>query len=366
MKKGLKQSLLLGLILGSMALVACGGGKGDGKASSSRRGGRTSQQSSSAPVDLPTYEVKFVGADGAEISKETVDRGAKLTKPADPTAPAGKVFYGWMNTKNGGQIWDFEHDDINIVLNNVELKPLFVDASLQAQPLEAELCPDITNFGVDDNGDIVPMDGATYSGGQKGKGMIYRAYDGEFGVSGSYVREDIEYTDPDTGEQKTKKGVARYANDTDAASDIFGAFVHFMYIKDDRLTWEFDSDVAAENVTIFLRISGEYGLGNEFDNKVSFTFTDEMLPITVNNEPIKYGTITVGNVEPKTFINFQDYFLSATVSLKAGKNTIKMLVDNNVSLDGTIASTAPCVDCLKVYSSSTLTWDAAVIENLSK
>jgi hypothetical protein len=23
----------------------------------------------------------------------------------DPAAPAGKKFYGWMNTKNGGQIW---------------------------------------------------------------------------------------------------------------------------------------------------------------------------------------------------------------------------------------------------------------------
>lgn len=357
-----KKVLLLGLLVGTMALVGCNGGGNDGKSSSKKPSGDSSSQQPSSQEEskLPKYEVKFVGADGAEISKENLERGSKLTKPADPTAPAGKAFYGWMNVKNGGQIWDFEHDDINIVLQDVELKPCFVDASLEAQYLEGELCPDITNFGVDGNGDIVPMDGATYSGGQKGKGLIYRAYDGEFGAHGAYIREDVEI------DGKEVKGKARYAREGDPAGDIFGGFVHFMYIEGDRLTWEIESDVAAENVTLFMRLSGEYGLDNEYDDKVSFKFSDEMFKVKVNDVPLKYGEVTIANVEAKTFINFQDYMVSANVSLKAGKNVIQMLVDNHVSLDGTIASTAPCVDCIKLYSPSTITWADAQIDNLSK
>ena len=363
MKKLVRKSLLLGLLVGTMALVGCnnGGNNNNGNSSKKPAGGSASKQpASSQQNNLPKYEVKFVGADGAEISKESVERGTALTKPADPTAPDGKAFYGWMNTKNGGQIWDFEHEDINIVLADVELKPLFVDASLQAQYLEGELCPDIVNFSVDANGDPVPMDGATYSGGQKGKGLIYRAYDGEFGAHGAYIREDVVV------DGKEVKGKARYATESDPAGDVFGGFVHFMYINGDRLTWEIESDAAAENVTLFMRLSGEYGLGNEYDDKVSFKFTDEMFKVKVNDVALEYGEVTIANVEAKTFINFQDYMVSASVNLKAGKNTIQMLVDNNVSLDGTISSTAPCVDCIKLYSSSNITWNDAQIDNLSK
>ena len=370
MKKLVRKSLLLGLLVGSMALVGCGGG--NGTTSKKPSGDSSKQAGSSADSGLPKYEVKFVGDDGAEISKETVERGAALTKPADPTAPAGKAFYGWMNVKNGGQIWDFEHEDVNIVLKDVELKPLFVDASLQPQYLEGELCPDIVAFDyeknddgsykLDDNGNQIPipMDGATYSGGQKGKGLIYRNYDNEFGAHGAYIREDIEE------DGKTIKGKARYATESDPADEVFGGFVHFLYIKGDRLTWEVESDVAVDNVTLFMRISGEYGLSNEYDDKVSFKFTDEMFKVKVNDEALKYGEVTIANVEAKTFINFQDYFVSASVSLRQGKNTIQMLVDNSSTLDGTIASTAPCIDCIKLYSSSTITWNDAQIDNLSK
>ena len=370
MKKLVRKSLILGLIIGSMALVGCGGGQNNPDGSSKPAG--------SSKSGIPQFEVKYVGADGAEISKTNVDRGSALTKPTDPAAPAGKRFYGWMNVKNGGQIWDYENEDINIVLKDVELQPCFVDATLQEQYLEGELCPDIVTFDyeknddgsykTDDNGQKIPipMDGATYSGGQKGKGLIYRAFDGDFAAHGAYIREDIDYTDETTGEIKTKKGVARYATEQDPADDVFAGFVHFMYINGDRLTWEIESDVAAENVTLFMRLSGEYGLPNDYNEKVSFTFTDEMFKVKVNDQPLQYGSVTIDNVEAKTFITFQDYLVSANVSLRQGKNTIQMLVDNNVSLDGTISSTAPCVDCIKLISSSNITWDDAQISNLSK
>ena len=66
------------------------------------------------------------------------------------------------------------------------------------------------------------------------------------------------------------------------------------------------------------------------------------------------------------FLHFQDFFLSANVNLVAGKNTIQMTVNNNDTLNGTIASTAPVVDCIKVFSSSNLTWPTAKLSQMNK
>ena len=113
-----------------------------------------------------------------------------------------------------------------------------------------------------------------------------------------------------------------------------------------------------------MRISGEYGLQNTETNEVAFTFDEDMFPIKVNGEKLKYGQITIHNVEPMFWNTFQDYYLSATVSLKAGANVIEAIVDNEVSLNGTIESTSPCLDCLKLFSTSEITWSEAKLANL--
>ena len=346
---------MMALLLGSLTIAACNQQGNTSKAGDSQaeqgsskrtRSVSTFVPSSFVPVDLPKYEVKFVDANGAEISKETMEHGSKLTKPAtDPTAPAGQKFYGWMNTKNGGQIWDFEADDINVVMQDVELKPLFIP-DLQAQPFEAELVPAIT----EDN-DGRGMEGATYSGGAKGSQLVNKRDKGHvLKSSGDYWLEDDDSV--------------RYATPADDPSEVFGSFVHFMYKKGDTLTWKLQSDAAAENVVIMMRLSGEYGLDSTETDEVSFSFTDKQFPVKVNGTALDYGKITIHNVNPMFWNTFQDYYLSASVNLKAGENIIEMIVDNTDTLNGTIESTAPCVDCIKLFSTSNLTWPEAKLENL--
>ena len=353
----------LGMMVATLALAGCNGG---GKSSAAPAASSGAAQSSEEVDDRPEYNVKIVGADGAEISNAKVKAGDKVTKPADPAAPNGKKFYGWMNVKNGGQIWNFEDDTLGIIMEDIELKPLFVPANQNAQVFEAELCPDISEkIGKDGT---PGMDGVTYSGGQKGLGLIGRDYynaegtANEFGATGLYVRDD--------------SGVARYATSTDLANpdlaeSVFGGFVHYNYEKNNTLTWELESDVAAENVTIFMRVSGEYGLDEKYqafegqgESRVYETYSQTSFPVKVNGTAIEYGTQTIHNIIPKTFITFQDFFLSATVSLKAGKNTIQMLVDNTNTLNGTIASTAPVVDSIKVFSDSQITWPSAKLAQM--
>ena len=303
---------------------------------------------------LAKYAVDYKDANGATIGTTSyVDRGGALTKPADPTAPSGKVFYGWANAKNGGQIWNFENETLNKVMEDVELSPLFVDAGVAPQMLEAELCRDITEFAPvldenkeqkkDDKGNLMwaEMTGATYSGGAKGAQLIQPDY---------YVGDSSEYGS--SGDYKTKEG------------QRVAAFVHFMYAEGDTLTWKVTSSAAASNVVLFMRLSGEYGLIND-ENELTYSFTDDMFQVTVNGTPLKYGKVSLHNLVDKEFIPFQDFLVGTTVSLNAGENVIQTKVSNGIDMNGTIHATAPCIDGIKVYSSSTLTWADAKMEQVS-
>jgi len=346
MKNTKKSMLMMTLIMSALALTACGGGNNN-DSKSSNKPSSTFVPTSVPSVELPKYEVKIVGADGAEISKEQVEHGTALTKPADPTVPAGKKFFGWMNVKNGGQIWDFDAEDLNGVFEDVELQPLFVD-DLDPQVFEAELCPAIT----EDN-DGQGMDGATYSGGAKGKQLVNRAFDGEYKASGAYFQED--------------DGTVRYATDSDDVGYVFGGFVHFMYAKGDTLTWDLQSDAAASNVTLFVRLGAEYAKPDPETGEKKYSFTDEEFQIKVNGVALEYGKITMHNV-PDTggFLTFQDYYMAANLDLAAGENKIEMVVNNDINLFSTIAAAAPCVDAIKLLSNSNITWPNAKLANLER
>lgn len=320
-----KFALTGGALLLALTLVGCG--NTDNSSSSSSSGGGASDKpiSSSSSKSQQTSRKYNVTIDGKTTE---VAEGSKLTKPSNPTAPAGKTFFGWKNTLNGGQIWDFDHEDLNVVMSDINLEPCFVETGLKPQLFQAELCPNINAV----YGGELGMPGATYSGGQQGKGLIGRDYDSTTGATGI---------------------------DNDNI-----AYVHFMYVKGDKLTWEVESETAVENVTLFARFSAEYGIIDSITGDRYSKINDTSFPITVNNTPIKYGNITFHNIpEIGQILTFQDFYIGS-ISLNAGKNVIEMTVDNMDTLNGTIASSAPCVDAIKLYSDSTITWDKAEYDNL--
>ena len=417
MKNFKRKALIFGLLVGAMSIVACGGGnngggnngggEGSGEASASgkKKGpwtvtfdtnggaetydnqivehkGRVTNPGTPTRVDpvkgtytfldwrgdgqlwsfansevtknitlvanwLERYAVDVKDADGAAIGTTTyVDCGAAITKPANPAAPAGKTFYGWANVKNGGQIWDFDNAFLNKVMDDVELKPIFIDSSYHAHVFEAEECPDFTYNEWGPGG----MPGSTWSGGQWGTALI-----------------DKDFYDPTTG--KNKYGAS---GDYEYGTSRVAGFAHYLYVEGNTLTWELQSDADATNVTLFMRLSAEYGRNyNPLTSEVSSWVDGDMFPITVNGTKVPYSKVNLRNIDlldtGYDYIPFQDYFVSASVSLQAGLNTIQMKVDNNYSVNGggTISSSAPVVDCIKLYSSSNLTWPNAVPGNIA-
>lgn len=308
----------------------------DGNAAWSFKNSKVTKDTTLVARWVEKYAVKYQNADGTLNGSVTyVDSGTALQAPSAPEAPAGQKFYGWMNIENGGQIWDYTNETLNKVMADVTLKPLFV-SNIEAQQFEAELCPDF----LDEKWGPTGMKGTTYSGGQAGLGLIglEEIKDGsnKLGSSGNYTKGDKTYS----------------------------GFVQFLYIKNDTLTWEIESDVAASNVTLFMRLSAEYGKEDEITGEITNTFNDEEFQVIVNDTPLQYGRVTLHNIV-QTLIPFQDYMVSANVSLKAGKNVIQMKVNNKIDVTSAIHAAAPCIDAIKLYSSSTLTWPGALISNIN-
>ena len=347
-----RKMFFFGMMVASLSLVACGG---NNQKSSSQRSSRSS--SSLAPdsipeepfeegspfgeepgADWPSYTVTFDYQGNGTNTTQNVQYKGKLTKPEDPTAPAGKKFYGWMNAADGGRIWNFNRKMLNAVMGDMTLVPCFIDANKALQTFEAEYCPDI--MGEDGTG----MWGATYSGGNRGKGLIGRDWD--YNLSASH-----------------KVGTLN----ADGDEYLPGAFVHFLYVQGNTLTWKLTADAADTNVTLFARFGAEYGSKNEEHGLGrQYSFTDEMFTIKVNDDRVEYGTITIRNA-PSTdgaFLPFSDYMVSASVNLNAGENIIQMKVDNNITIYSSAGATAPTVDAIRLVTSSQLTWPDEDVTNL--
>lgn len=377
----MKKQKTLGLALfasAAMLLAACGGPSETGKSepSKSQAGGNSTPTSVPASIDenLPKYDVVIKDAAGAEISNEKISLRQAITKPADPAAPAGKVFYGWKNTKNGGQIWDFEEDHkLNQVMGDVELVPMFVPANMQPTVFEAELCPEITQA----NGGT-GMDGATYSGGAKGKQFVGRTYDGEAGATSVASARYYEvYANAEEQELEIKEGLAEltdpqetgkiYAEKTKEFT-FSGALVHFNYKKGNVLSFKINSPAAETGVSLIARFSAEYGKaleGADYEDTID-AFDDEDFQVKVNGTAQKYGNVAIHNIVGTSgaeYIYCQDYYMG-DINLVAGENTIELVVNNDKTLNGTIAASAPCIDSVKLFSNNSLTWPTARYTNL--
>ena len=251
-----------------------------------------------------TFDLNYTGAPAA--TEVDVLETEAVARPADPTR-VGYAFIGWVVDKETQQEY---YDFTRLFTANTTLYAKWgAEGSPKAYRFEAEYCDVITKG--------MGMGGATYSGGQRGKGLIQE------------------------GEANMK------------ASN--GYFVHFLYVKDNNLKFEINSD-AAGTAKIDMRLSAEYksafSINSDGSNGAS------KYTIKVNGEAINYQTISFTDIpaQGQGYKTFDDYPLTASVNLVAGKNTVEMITDNEDLLYGTAQSTAPMIDCLTFETAQTLSW----------
>ena len=261
-----------------------------------------------------TFDLNYSGAPAA-TEVEVIQKQA-VKRPDDPVRD-GFAFIGWTVDKDTQEeYYDFTRHFTDNTTLYAKWGPV---GSPKAYRFEAEYCDVITKG-------VVGMQGATYSGGQAGKGLIQ---------------------DDESNEAKASNGY----------------FVHFLYVKGNNLKFEIMAD-AAGKAKIDMRLSAEYKAAfsiNSTGSNGASKYT-----IKVNDNSIDYGTINFTNVplQGEGWKPFEDYPLTASVDLVAGKNVIEMITDNDDLLYGTAASTAPMIDCLTIETLSNLSWGNAKASQL--
>lgn len=145
-------------------------------------------------------------------------------------------------------------------------------------------------------------------------------------------------------------------NETVLNSISNGYFVGYFNTADTTLTFNFESDVAASDVTMKLRLGSEYG---------TLRLEPSVMTIKVNGTELKYDPISVTGqkVEGTNIVYgapFRDYEISTSFDLVAGANKIEItILQNTLGIENSnVASVGPGVDCIKIKSSSKLTWNS--------
>lgn len=136
-----------------------------------------------------------------------------------------------------------------------------------------------------------------------------------------------------------------------------GYYVTYLYSPGLAISFDIVSDRDVSDATIVLRVTAEtrgYALSPDQDSGTTDNGTDiSMYTITLNNTPIMYPIIEVEGGWPA----FQDFTLTLNASLQQGHNVITLTTTNNHGMGGTMAGTAPVIDCLKITTSANLSWD---------
>lgn len=243
------------------------------------------------------FDKNYSGASDSQTL--TVEAGSPVSAPADEER-AGYQFDGWFTAPEDGEPYDFSapvNEDIT----------LYAHWTLTAQGVnqyvfEAE---DVSLSG---------KAGKGYSGEAEGKSLVQRqAANSTLGVS----------------------------NDR---------FVGYTYVNGFTLDFYFTSDRAVDDAVITARLSGEFA---------DFTLTPDMFVISLNGEEIKYSKIDITGVPDMAIREFEDFVILEGASLQEGSNCLEMRVNNDVNWigGGTVAATAPLIDCVKIDTSAVLAWD---------
>lgn len=139
-----------------------------------------------------------------------------------------------------------------------------------------------------------------------------------------------------------------------------GYFVGFFGVNGTELVFEITADAAVTDATLVLRLASEWG---------TLTVDTSVLKIEVNGTELDYTPFTVtgkkiaGAEAVEYGVPFNDFTISPKIALQAGANTIKLIAQGKHYGDSQSMDIGPGVDCIKIKSSATLTWESLWEDN---
>lgn len=332
-------------------------------------GAVTSEESTALTV---TFDYNYSGSTANTVK---VASGSKVAKPTDPTR-SGFTFEAWYTESACTNLYNFD-------------TPVTANLTLYANWLEAGVTYFTVTFHYND--------GATANSSVKVKGdsriaqpsdpirAKYAFYNwcsdealttkfifstkitanldlyAKWGALTSFEAEDLVFTTlSGPGYSGASYGKSMIIKDTMNAQASNGYFVSYLYAKYDstqyNTTLEFHvtSDAAVSDAKLYLRLSAEYA---------DITINGDIYQVLINGSSQGYSDITFTGAsaatDTKSLLAFKDYLIASVMSLKAGDNVITLRTNNTTKqgTGGTMNSTAPVVDCIKVAApTGNLSW----------
>lgn len=231
----------------------------------------------------------------------TVNNGRRVARPADPTRD-GYAFINWYTDADCTAEYNFNA----YVTSNTTLYALWYDV----YTFEAEYTY------LDD------VSGAGYSVDVTGKEVIVK----------------------DSG------GIANASN---------GYYISSLYKYGIVIEFKLTATEAVENAQLVLRLSAEV---------MDMTIKSNKFLVQVNGENLTYPDMSFTNLPepPTTEVRpFDNWIITKSLSLNKGDNTVKLIVDNNDALFGTMYATAPMIDCMYIYSPVKVEWKEYYPDNIA-
>lgn len=160
--------------------------------------------------------------------------------------------------------------------------------------------------------DLKGVQGAGYSGGSEGVGLIGKDYFGFSQVSGD-------------------------------------CYIAGLNLNGTGLTFKINSDRAVKDAELVIRLSAEF---------MDITFTDDEWLVQVNGKKVSYGSVSIYDVITDVSSEYKRPFedlIKVKIDLKEGENIITLTTNNSKAMVGTMYATAPMVDCIKITTTAKLT-----------
>lgn len=315
--------------------------------------------------------------EGGTILQEDVTLGGKASQPEEPERD-GYLFEGWYLDETGTKIFDFDttiNEDITVYAKWEEFSGEAITVTYlynyegAEQYYKTKMRKDRKPSKPGD-----PKREGYYFGGWYEEAECKTIFDFSERLSESttlYARWlqtytfEAEYTDLNgkngSGYSGETSGVDLICNDRGGklgetvgeAGASNGCYVASLYQNGLSIDFVINSSADTSDAVMELRLSVEY-----FDKVLN----PSLYRIEVNGEDVIYPEIKLDNAVPESQVSskgirpFENYFITASLKLKAGENIIKLIVSNDIDRGGTMAADAPAIDCMYIHTDATLNW----------
>ena len=125
-----------------------------------------------------------------------------------------------------------------------------------------------------------------------------------------------------------------------------GYFVGYTYVANLKLDFDFQSDSEA-TATIVLRLGSELG---------NLMLTPDLFEVQLDGATVPYSSLSLAGSTNLENIEFHDLVVNTNAQLKEGANTLSLIVRDNKLVAGERVG-GPCVDCVKITTSASITWN---------